>query len=120
MSQQYLDCIPIITVRDLATAKRFYLDVLGFQLDFDGPDVVGLLRDRVQFYLIVATSQNRRQDPGTGNLVVLVEEVDSVFETCIAAGAEIIIEPDDRPYGQRDFALRDPDGNVLVFAAEVS
>ena len=120
MSQQYLDCIPIITVRDLATAKQFYLDVLGFQLDFDGPDVVGLLRDRVQFYLIVATSQNRRQDPGTGNLVVLVEEVDSVFETCIAAGADIIVEPDDRLYGQRDFALRDPDGNVLVFAAEVS
>jgi len=27
----------------------------------------------------------------------------------------VIVEPGDRDYGQRDFAIRDPDGNVLVF-----
>jgi len=27
----------------------------------------------------------------------------------------VIVEPGDRDYRQRDFAIRDPDGNVLVF-----
>lgn len=35
------------------------------------------------------------------------------------ANAEVIIEPGNRPYGQRDFAIKDADGNVLNFACDV-
>jgi len=46
----------------------------------------------------------------------MVDEVDELFSRCHEAGAEILIKPEDRAYGQRDFAIKDPDGNVLVFA----
>ena len=29
------------------------------------------------------------------------------------AGAEIVQEPADQPWGQRDFAVRDPSGNLV-------
>ena len=35
------------------------------------------------------------------------------FEMVRAAGAEIVEEPAERPWGTRDIALRDPSGNLV-------
>lgn len=40
-------------------------------------------------------------------------DVDAVFERLQAAGAEVVSEPVDQPYGVRDCAFRDPSGNLL-------
>jgi uncharacterized glyoxalase superfamily protein PhnB len=42
-----------------------------------------------------------------------VDAVDAVFDSLRAAGAEILQEPIDQPYGIRDCAVRDPSGNHL-------
>lgn len=113
------ECIPIITVRDPKQAAKFYVDVLGFRLDFEvgAPAfVTGLLKDSVQVMLVGANSMHVRQPPGTANLSFVADEVDALYSACRAAAVEVIVEPGDRDYGQRDFAVRDPDGNVLVFA----
>ena len=39
--------------------------------------------------------------------------VDETFEKVRAAGAEIIQEPTDQFWGTRDFAVRDPSGNMV-------
>jgi catechol 2,3-dioxygenase-like lactoylglutathione lyase family enzyme len=119
---QFKDCIPIITVRDVERATRFYVDVLGFSLDFEtgAPHFVsGLFKDAVQLMLIGSDGVNVRQQPGTANLNFFADEVDELFSACRDAAVEVIIEPGDRDYGQRDFAIRDPDGNVLVFGCAV-
>jgi catechol 2,3-dioxygenase-like lactoylglutathione lyase family enzyme len=116
---QFKECIPIITVRELEEAKDFYVDVLGFRLDFEAgaPDfVAGLFKDAVQVLLIGADGANVRQKPGTANINFFTDEVDELFAICRESGVEVVIEPGDRPYGQRDFAIRDPDGNVMVFS----
>ena len=41
------------------------------------------------------------------------ENVDSTFETVRAAGAEVVQEPSDQFWGVRDFAVRDPAGNLV-------
>jgi uncharacterized glyoxalase superfamily protein PhnB len=41
--------------------------------------------------------------------------IDSYYEQIRAAGAEIAVSIDDRPYGLRDFSVRDPSGNRLDF-----
>lgn len=40
-------------------------------------------------------------------------DVDATFATLEAAGAEVVQEPTDQPYGVRDCAFRDPAGNML-------
>jgi catechol 2,3-dioxygenase-like lactoylglutathione lyase family enzyme len=40
-------------------------------------------------------------------------DLDASFETVRDAGAEIVQEPTDQPWGTRDFAVRDPSGNLL-------
>jgi catechol 2,3-dioxygenase-like lactoylglutathione lyase family enzyme len=41
------------------------------------------------------------------------DDLDASFEKVSADGAEIVQEPTDQPWGTRDFALRDPSGNMV-------
>jgi uncharacterized glyoxalase superfamily protein PhnB len=43
-------------------------------------------------------------------------DCDATFERISAAGAEVLQEPNDQPYGVRDCAFRDPSGNMLRFS----
>jgi uncharacterized glyoxalase superfamily protein PhnB len=40
-------------------------------------------------------------------------DLDALFERLAAAGAEVVQEPTDQPYGVRDCAFRDPAGNQI-------
>ncbi|GAB3566966.1 VOC family protein [Spelaeicoccus albus] len=51
---------------------------------------------------------------GTYGLVLLsTNDVDATFDAVQSAGAEVVQEPTDQPYGVRDCAFRDPAGNLL-------
>jgi catechol 2,3-dioxygenase-like lactoylglutathione lyase family enzyme len=41
------------------------------------------------------------------------DDVDGTFENVRASGAEIVSEPADQFWGVRDFAVRDPSGNLV-------
>lgn len=41
------------------------------------------------------------------------DDLDATFEQLRAAGAEIVQEPTDQPWGTRDCAVRDPSGNMI-------
>jgi uncharacterized glyoxalase superfamily protein PhnB len=42
-----------------------------------------------------------------------VSNVDDVFATVQARGADVVQEPTDQPWGVRDCAFRDPGGNLV-------
>ena len=50
---------------------------------------------------------------------VYVADVDALFERARAAGAAIVDEPTDKPYGDRSFTARDPEGHVWFIATHV-
>ena len=41
------------------------------------------------------------------------DDLDATFEKVRASGAEIVDEPTEQPWGTRDFAVRDPSGNLV-------
>ena len=41
------------------------------------------------------------------------DDLDATFEKVRAAGAEVVQEPTDQFWGTRDFAVRDPSGNLV-------
>lgn len=49
-------------------------------------------------------------------LIFATGNCDTTFEQLRAAGAEVLQEPIDQPYGVRDCAFRDPAGNMLRFS----
>ena len=48
-----------------------------------------------------------------GGLLLATNDVDGTFEKLQATDIDIVQEPTDQPYGIRDFAVRDPAGNLL-------
>jgi uncharacterized glyoxalase superfamily protein PhnB len=55
----------------------------------------------------------------TSLLYVLVADVDAHFARAREAGAEVVEEPSDQPYGHRRYTCRDPGGHEWTFAAPI-
>jgi uncharacterized glyoxalase superfamily protein PhnB len=47
-----------------------------------------------------------------------VTDVDLLYEEVSARGAVVQLPPTDQTWGARETGIRDPDGNVLVFATK--
>ncbi|MET7937130.1 VOC family protein [Streptomyces sp. NPDC005322] len=54
-------------------------------------------------------------EPGTFGAYVVTDEVDALHERLRKAGVKVIREIADQPYGSREFAIADPEGNKWSF-----
>jgi uncharacterized glyoxalase superfamily protein PhnB len=54
-------------------------------------------------------------DLGPTAVCVALDDPDAHHARAVAAGAEIVMELTDQDYGSRDYAARDPEGNVWTF-----
>jgi catechol 2,3-dioxygenase-like lactoylglutathione lyase family enzyme len=123
-----------IAVDDHDEAIAFYRDVLGLKVTndvgFEGMRWVTLVSPTQPGLDIVleppygdpntseADKQALRQLLAKGMLRAVLfstDDVDATFERLRAAGADVVEEPTDQPYGVRDCAFRDPAGNLLRF-----
>jgi uncharacterized glyoxalase superfamily protein PhnB len=50
-----------------------------------------------------------------GSIYIVVDDVNAHHERARVAGAEITRAPHDTDYGSREYAARDPEGNVWSF-----
>jgi uncharacterized glyoxalase superfamily protein PhnB len=69
--------------------------------------MLGAVRDDTHGPRVGAPGQD-----GGRSLYVAVEEVDALYERVAASGVVIEAGPTDRDYGSREFACRDPEGNL--------
>ena len=56
-----------------------------------------------------------REEPRPSSLYVIVQDADTHCDTARAAGAEIIMEPEDADYGGRGYTCLDLEGNAWTF-----
>lgn len=61
----------------------------------------------------------KRLGQGTQQVHVYVDDVDAHFERARAAGATIVAEPTDQPYGDRRYDAEDLEGHRWSFAQHV-
>lgn len=113
---------PIIGTRDMRRAIAFYTQKLGFKLAFgaDGateadaehPNYVGYRRDGAELHM----QFQYEHEMGTIRLRFLVEDPDTLYAEYRERGVECTPSGvQDKPWGTREFALYDPDGNALTF-----
>ena len=123
-----------IAVDDHDKALGFYRDVLGLEVrndvGFEGMRWVTLgspLQPDVEIVLeppganpdaSPADRQALAELLAKGMLLGVIfttEDCDALYERVRAAGADVLQEPTDQPYGVRDCAFRDPAGNQRRF-----
>jgi uncharacterized glyoxalase superfamily protein PhnB len=120
--------VPQFTVPDLVRTAEYYRDVLGFEIAgyWDGENTTStptsppyfaiVRRDSVEMFFNRAEGQvQRERAPGAYDVYVRVAGVDALFQEFVRRGAEIIEEPSDRTYEQREVVVRDCNGLVLAF-----
>jgi uncharacterized glyoxalase superfamily protein PhnB len=113
--------IPVIAVSDSARAEDYYCGVLGFQKMFAYPPdakaeprYVGVARDGVWLHL----QSYKPERAGMTDAFLWVSDVDGLHAEVAARGAVVQLPPTDQTWGTREVGIRDPDGNVLVFAVK--
>jgi DNA-binding transcriptional MerR regulator len=57
----------------------------------------------------------RSVDAVTGTTVISVDDTDAHYARTVAAGARIVCEPVDQPYGIREYGASDPEGQIWWF-----
>jgi catechol 2,3-dioxygenase-like lactoylglutathione lyase family enzyme len=120
-----------VTVDDPDAALGFYRDILGLTVRNEvaraGFRWISLVTDSQPEVQIVLSQPNagRSQEDGDAFAALLAkgvlpmiqfraEDLDVTFEKVAAApGVEVLQEPVSQPWGVRDFAVRDPAGNMV-------
>lgn len=115
-------CMPVLQVADVERSEAFYCDKLGFHSHGtwgDGPDFAIVQCGRVT----IALDKSEGDGPIPTNqywaAYIYVEDADALCAQMRGAGADIVRDPEDAPYGCRDFDVRDPDGHRLAFGHDL-
>jgi predicted enzyme related to lactoylglutathione lyase len=104
--------VPILRCDDLDASKRYYVDVLGFEIDFDVPYMAQVSRDGKPIMLCDGAQGAR----GTW-IWIGVEDAGALHSEFVAKGA-VIRDPPQNFEWSYEFQVQDPSGHVLRFGSE--
>jgi uncharacterized glyoxalase superfamily protein PhnB len=121
---------PTLRARDARGLIRFLVDALGFEevaTYGDQPDGSGDVVVHAELAwplggggVMLGSARGGADDPwaltpGTAGCYVVTDDPDALHDRAVAAGAQVVQPLHDTDYGSRDFALRDPEGNLWSF-----
>jgi hypothetical protein len=111
---------PKLPMRDKALTKEFYTGKLGFQQfgnDFDGYLMVQ--KDNIQIHFFEFKELDPKEN--YGQVYIRTDDIDELYQSML--DKNINIHPQGhlqtKPWGQREFALLDPDNNLLTFGQSI-
>jgi len=117
--------LPHVTYVDVAEAIGWLSRVFGFVEHYrygePGGQVQGAQIHLGDAWIMVNTAHTGRKSPrqvgtGTQSLTVFVEDVDAHYARAKAAGAKIVEELHETPYGERQYGVEDLDGHHWLFS----
>ncbi|MET0288862.1 MAG: VOC family protein [Pseudoxanthomonas sp.] len=114
--------MPVLRMTDASRSLSFYVQGLGFAVDWEyrhapGLPVFAQLTRQGQALCLT----EHADDCQVGGAVYLtVPDVDACFSAFTATGWVQARAPQDMPWGAREFTVVDPDGNRLTFTRELA
>jgi uncharacterized glyoxalase superfamily protein PhnB len=115
---------PILFVRNVCASAAFFREKLGFEIDVlhgDPPFYGSVSRGDACLHLRFVHQPNFAELAAREVSLILatveVSDVQGLFAEFERRGVEFPQTPTRQPWGGTDFHVRDPDGNVISFAA---
>ena len=109
----------VLAVHDLQREAAYYIDQLGFSLEWEDADNWrGLIRDDVRMMLGRCPGTIPAKDLGDHSYCAFIAtpDVNALHREFVERGAEILAEPKDKPWGWREMPVRTPEGFRIMFA----
>ena len=105
--------IPVLASLDLQATQRFYADKIGFESVAQYPDYAICARDGVQVHFWLTDDADI---PKATSCRIDVHSIEALYEEMSAAG---VVHPNGplrvQPWGFKEFAVLDGDGNLITF-----
>ena len=124
---------PYLFYDDVARAARFMEEAFGFTVVFTSPDPGGGLAHAQLAHGSGLIMVGHAGGGGLGlvksagalgalhaAVYVFVDDVDAHCERARAAGAKVLVEPADQPWGDRMYGAVDPEGQFWMFARRLA
>jgi uncharacterized glyoxalase superfamily protein PhnB len=124
---------PYLFYDDVARAARFMQEAFGFTLTFTSPDPEGglahaQLAHEAGLIMVGHTGGGGLRlvksagalDALHAGVYVFVNDVDAHCERARGAGAKVLLEPADQPWGDRMYCAVDPEGQFWMFAKRLA
>ena len=110
--------VPEIPVKDINEAAAYYVNTLGFTVDWGGEalGLAGISKGNCRMFL--ANADYRKECGNVGPVLIWLnlngkDEVDDLFRLWSSSNAQLISEPESKPWGLHEFMAKDLDGNLF-------
>jgi uncharacterized glyoxalase superfamily protein PhnB len=122
VAARFFDAFAILQVSDVERSLRFYRDQLGYEVTYTFPDdgepqFVSLDVGGSKLGLGAAAGP---VEAGSTAIWGYTDDVDATFASLVEAGAPVVAEPADMPWGERVASVSDPDGYTIHLGAPSS
>lgn len=115
------DINPKLPMRDKAKTKDFYLTKLGFKelgtVDYDG--YLMIKKDNIEVHFFEFKELDPKEN--YGQVYIRTDDINSLYQSML--DKKLSIHPAGhlqiKPWGQKEFAMLDPDNNLLTFGQAV-
>lgn len=111
---------PILPMRDKSETKAFYVKLLGFKA-FDDEDkyerYLMIRKDNVELHF--SLYEDLKPEKNDRSCYIRTNKVDDWYQLAKQKGLDIEKELQVYPWSQREFVLRDPNHNYIVFGESV-
>lgn len=108
---------PKLPMRDKTVTRNFYIHQLGFH-EFGNTDYSGYLmmeKDKLQIHFFEFKALDPKEN--YGQVYIRTDDIDNLYQSLLNNKASI--HPNGtlqtKPWGQKEFAMLDPDNNLLTF-----
>jgi uncharacterized glyoxalase superfamily protein PhnB len=117
--------MPSLAYEDVVLALGWLDDAFGFREHLRWADEEGIVRHaemRIEdAFVELSQASSERPTPKvlghtSQSIIVTVDNVDSHYLRALASGALIIAEPEDKPWGLRQYTAEDLDGHLWEFS----
>ena len=107
---------PYLLVPSAAKLIKFFKEAFGaeeiFRVPRPGSDLMMHAEVRIAGSMVELADSTAEFQPRASSNILYVPDVDTVFRRAVEAGATSLAGPADRPWGDRDGAVKDPGGNT--------
>jgi catechol 2,3-dioxygenase-like lactoylglutathione lyase family enzyme len=116
------DIHPKLPMRDKMLTKAFYLEHLSFELvgdeDFEG--YLMLYKDKVEIHFFEFKALNPLEN--YGQVYIRTTQIEALYQLALERQLNIptLGHLSQKPWGQMEFSLLDPDHNLLTFGQTIA
>jgi catechol 2,3-dioxygenase-like lactoylglutathione lyase family enzyme len=122
MSIEFIEVVPILRMFDVAKAREFYVDFLGFKVDWEhrfepnAPLYMQVSRGKLALHL---SEHHGDGTPGTA-VYVPMKDIDALHAE-LSAKTYKYNRPGicDQSWGMREMTVNDPFGNTIRFGEQI-